>query len=143
MKSLFLSILVFLLFGPIVYPNVYKQLSSKEPFPLNKGSVYEDTDEAVEVYFFPLAEEESKWDGSKITPKEWILLTDFQKQAFLTECSVKLEKKYSTIIEMNGWDYLVALEMFVKKCNSGICADPPMCEVIEKMLIGDGKLLKE
>ncbi len=68
------------------------------------------------------------------------MLTDFQKAAFLTECVVQVEEKYNTTIELNGWDYVTALNIFVDKCNSGICENPLMSEALETMLIGDGKV---
>ena len=75
-------VLLLLFFSFMVYAKIDTPMPRKQEwFPLNKGTIYDYGDESIhKVFFFPV--DEARWDGSKITPKEWRMLTDFQKVAF-------------------------------------------------------------
>ncbi|MCX5687251.1 MAG: hypothetical protein NTV71_01160, partial [Candidatus Omnitrophica bacterium] len=86
------------------------------------------------------------WDGSKITVKEWQMLTDFQKTMFISEYIQ--EKKYNecnAIIKDKGWDYLVILNkiasellVVINKAASKLenpHSDTPMTVPIDTILV--------
>ena len=99
-----------------------------DPFPKNKGSLYEYADNNIpDICFFP--KDTARWDGSGLTVQNWFLLTDFQKTAFISEYI----EVYHSSIEVNGWDYLVKLNEFSSKCR-GECLGYPMTEVLEELL---------
>jgi len=137
MKPLPLTILIsFLLFSNLAFA----EQEAFDPFPQNRGTVYEYSDEEldeIDVCFFPI--DKSRWDGSKITAKEWQMLTDFQKTMFICEYVEQLEKEYNTTIEINGWDYLIALNGFAANCEDE-CLKEPMTRVIRELLIKQGVL---
>lgn len=97
----------------------------------NNIYTYSDNDvDAIEIWFFP--KEKAHWDGSKITTKEWNMLTDFQKATFISEYFEELEKKQNKSIEIDGWRWLIALNAFVN--NYGENAPMLMTEVIDDLL---------
>jgi len=108
------------------------------PFPQNTGSSYEySQDNIPDVCFFPI--DKARWDGSKITAKEWKMLTDFQKTMFISEYIEELEKGYKTSIDINGWDYLIALNGFADACKDE-CLNELMTRVIKELLIEQGEI---
>lgn len=104
-----------------------------DPFPQNRGTIYEYSDDDIcDVCFFPL--EKAKWDGSRITAKEWKMLTDFQKVMFISEYIEELEKGHNTTIEeIDVWRLLIALNGFADFCRDE-CLDEPMTRVIKDLL---------
>jgi hypothetical protein len=63
-----------------------------DPFPLNRGTIYEYGDEHVpDICFFPVSK--ARWDGYKITIGDWKKLTDYQKFSFASEASNEIENK--------------------------------------------------
>ena len=104
------------------------------PFPENIGSSYEySSDNIPEVCFFPL--DKARWDGSKITPKEWVMLTDFQKTMFISE----FVNVYHEGLEINGWDYLRYLNQYVAECQDERLNDS-MAEILEIFLLKKKKI---
>ena len=57
--------------------------------PVDAETTYEDTllkydeNDMPEVFFFP--PEKARWNGYKITMREWYVLTDLQKERFVSE----------------------------------------------------------
>lgn len=96
-----------------------------------------DEDDAPAVFFFPA--EQARWDGSKVTMKEWYLLTDHQKQKFISEYIAELERQYHQSITVMGLDYLEALNAFSCYSDGKAMQEAPTT-FIEKMLDGQGKL---
>ncbi|MDD5422464.1 MAG: hypothetical protein PHT32_03460, partial [Candidatus Omnitrophica bacterium] len=78
------------------------------------------------------------WDGSKVTMKEWYLLTELQKQRFITEYMAELKEQYNYAVEVMGIDYLRALNLFSVYSNDATI-NMPSTKIIDKMLNGQGK----
>lgn len=73
----------------LVIPSIYAQTNEFNPFPQNTDSPYEyNSDNIPDICFFPA--NKARWDGSKITVKEWPMLTDFQKTMFIAEYEAKM-----------------------------------------------------
>lgn len=90
-----------------------------------------------EVFFFP--KESARWDGTKITVREWYMLSDLQKQKFITEYLNEMRKQYNSPIDVAGTDYLKALNMFSYFSSDKSSAEPTT-KVIDKLLSGQGKI---
>ena len=58
-----------------------------DPFPQNRGTVYDYGDDIPEVCFFG---ENPRWDGNTITGKDWLLFTDFQRFMFVEEVIINV-----------------------------------------------------
>ena len=115
-------------------------VSAEEQYnaPGPEGSIYSyDENDMPEVFFFP--KDKARWDGSKVTMKEWYLLTDLQKQRFITEYMEKLKKQYDGALEVMGLDYLRALNLFSVYSNDKTI-NMPSTRIIDKMLSGQGKI---
>lgn len=113
----------------------FAEEASFDPFPKNKNSTYEYDDNNIpEICFFPA--DKARWDGSKITAKEWSMLTDFQKTIFISEYI----NTHYPIIKINGWNYLVYLNKFAEKLE---VADTPMTMAIESILFKENKAKNE
>jgi len=69
-----------------------------DPFPQNKGSIYEYGDDIPDVCFFGA---DARWNGDKVTSGDWFKLTAFFKSMFIIEGSDKLGYD-----ELNGWAVL-------------------------------------
>lgn len=110
-----------------------KELSSSE-----KPGIYEyDELNPPEVFFFP--PERARWDGSKVTMKEWYTLTKLQKERFISEYTGELKKQYSDAIDIMGLDYLRALNIFSYYSDDKVLNEPS-AKFIDKLLIGQGKI---
>ena len=76
-----------------------------------EGSIYAYSNSDIpEVFFFP--KEKARWDGTRVTMREWYMLTDLQKEKFVSEYLGELKKQYQGAIEALGLDYLKALDLF-------------------------------
>lgn len=85
--------------------------------PQAKSSVniYRYTD-APDICFFP--KDQAKWDGYKITNKNWNLLTEYQKFMFILEGVKELEKSEGVIISIeDSARTILALDYGVNKMN--------------------------
>ena len=69
-----------------------------------------DENNPPEVFFFP--KDKAKWDGSKVTMSEWYMLTELQKEKFLSEYFQELNAKFNIDIDAIGAEYLNALNAF-------------------------------
>ena len=96
----------FLLFSNLSFAGEQEKL---ELFPKNKGTIYEYTrDNIPGICFFPA--DKARWDGSKVTAKEWHMLTDFQKIMFISEyIQEKKQNECKAIIKDKGWNDLIVL----------------------------------
>jgi hypothetical protein len=120
---------------------VFAEQKEFDPFPKNRGTIYAySSDDIPDICFFP--KDKARWDGSKITAKEWQMLTDFQKTMFISEYVKELEKAHKKSININGWDYLIALNGFADSCKNK-CLNEPMTRVIEELLIEHGKIKRD
>ncbi|MDD5120146.1 MAG: hypothetical protein PHR84_02410 [Candidatus Omnitrophica bacterium] len=54
--------------------------------------------EEPEICFFP--KDKAKWDGYRVTNKNWGRLTDYQKLMFIFEGSKEIEKKKAVIVSL-------------------------------------------
>lgn len=89
------------------------------------------------VFFFP--PEKARWDGSRITIREWYMLTDYQKQKFINEYLDEMRRNYSSPIDVISMDYLRALNIFSTFSSEKASAEPT-ARVIDKLLAGQGKV---
>ena len=102
-----------------------------------EGSIYSYSDSAIpEVFFFP--KEKARWDGTKVTMREWYMLTDLQKAKFVSEYLGELKKQYQGAMEVLGLDYLKALDLFSYYSNEK-AQSQQSTKVIDLLLEGQGK----
>ena len=90
-----------------------------------------------QVFFFP--KDKARWDGTRVTMREWYLLTPLQKQMFISEYIRLLEAQYQQTISVMGLDYLEALNVFSYHSNTRALSEPST-SFIDKLLIGQGKM---
>ena len=118
--------------------------SSEEARPLSgrtEGTLYSyGEDDTPEVFFFP--KEKARWDGTKVTMREWYMLAELQKEAFVAEYIGELKKQYKAAVEVAGLDYLRALDLFSFYSNEKTLNEPST-KFIDKLLGGQGKLNPE
>jgi len=102
-----------------------------------KGSIYSyREDDIPQVFFFP--KEKARWDGSKVTMREWYMLTDLQKEKFVSEYIGELRKQCNCAVEVMGLDYMRALNVFSVYSNNK-SLNTPSTKFIDRMLEGQGK----
>lgn len=96
-----------------------------------------DEDNPPDVFFFPV--DRAHWDGSKITVREWYMLTDYQKERFISEYLDDMRKHYNSPIDVVSMDYMRALNMFSIFSTDKAAAEPTT-KIIDKLLSGQGKV---
>ena len=102
-----------------------------------EGSIYAYREADIpEVFFFP--KEKARWDGTKVTMREWYMLTDLQKEKFISEYLGELNKQYQGALEALGFDYLKALDLFSYYSNEK-AQSQPSTKVIDLLLEGQNK----
>jgi len=102
-----------------------------------EGSIYSYSDNDIpEVFFFP--KEKARWDGTKVTMREWYMLTDLQKEKFISEYVGELKKQYQGAMDALGLDYMKALNIFSYYSNEKIQSEPST-KFIDMLLEGQGK----
>lgn len=108
-------------------------------FTQNGNVLYEyDETNPPEVFFFP--PEKARWNGYKVTMKEWYLLTDLQKERFVSEYMGELRRQYSATLEVMGLDdYMRALNLFSYYSNDKTMSEPST-KFIDKILSAQGKM---
>ena len=101
-----------------------------------EGSIYSYGDDDIpEVFFFP--KEKARWDGAKVTLREWYMLTEPQKERFVSEYFAEMKKDYQGVIEVLGLDYLKALDLFSYYSNEKAQSRPSV-KVIDLLIEGQG-----
>ncbi len=101
-----------------------------------EGSIYAYSNNDIpEVFFFP--KDKARWDGTKVTMREWYMLTNLQKEKFVSEYLGELEKQYQDTMEALGLDYLKALDLFSYYSNEKTQSEPST-KVIDLLLKGQG-----
>ncbi len=123
------------LFAPAAWP-AEKTALAADRAAAESLYAYSGTD-LPQVFFFP--KETARWDGSKVTLKEWYMLTDLQKQKFFSEYVGVLERQYHQSINVMGLDYLEALNVFSYYSDGSAMNEPPT-KFIDRLLGGQGKL---
>lgn len=104
-------------------------------------SIYSyDPDNAPAVFFFP--KEKARWDGSQVTMSEWYMLTERQKEKFITEYLGEIQNKYNLGIDVAGVDYLKALNIFSAYSNDRTLREPST-KFIDILLSGQGKIAEK
>lgn len=103
-----------------------------------EGTIYSYGDEDIpEVFFFP--KEKSRWDGSKVTMREWYMLTDLQKERFISEYFSELKKQYEGAVGSIGLDgYIKALNLFSYYSNDK-SLNEPSTKFIDTLMKAQGK----
>lgn len=115
-------------------------LAEEQEPPANSGEALYAYDEnnPPEVFFFP--PEKAKWDGYKVTMKEWYLLTKLQKEKFISEYFGELKNQYSASIEAAGLDdYLKALNLFSYYSNEK-AVNEPSTKFVNDLLVAQGQI---
>lgn len=107
--------------------------------PYTKNADLFTYDEANPPAFFFFPSDKAKWDGTKITVREWYMLSEIQKERFITEYLDEMRKQYNSPIDVTGMDYLKALNMF-SYFSSDKSSTEPTTRVIDKLLSGQGKI---
>lgn len=109
-----------------------------QTYTMPNGSIYSySQDNLPEVFFFP--KEKSRWDGTKVTMSEWYMLTELQKEKFITEYLQQLQGQYKMSIDVAGIDYLRALNTFSSYSNDKTLREPST-KFIDILLSGQGKV---
>lgn len=99
--------------------------------------VYDPID-PPDVFFFP--KEKARWDGSKVTLREWYTLTDLQKQRFISEYLTEVSGRQGISTDnISFFDYLKTLNLFSYYSNDN-CVNVPSSKVIDKLLSGQGRM---
>ena len=81
--------------------------------------------EVPDVCFFPIAE--AKWDGYKITNKNWNKLDDYLKLMFIIEATQELQRREKVnIVSREGARTLRALNYGIDKLNR----DMPQVQIV-------------
>ena len=102
-----------------------------------EGSIYSYSENDIpEVFFFP--KEKARWDGTKVTMREWYMLTDLQKEKFVSEYLGEMKKQYQGAIEALGLDYLKALDLFSYYSNNK-AQNEPSTKFIDLLIEGQDK----
>jgi len=98
-----------------------------------EGSIYSYSENDIpKVFFFP--KDKARWDGNKVTMKEWYMLTDLQKERFVSEYLGELKKQYQAASGIIGLeDYLRALNLFSYYSNDKSLNEPSV-KFIDKLL---------
>lgn len=134
MKNLFVSIMILGLL--LSCPRCAFCAEAKVERTKTEGSIYSYSDNDVpEIFFFP--KEKARWDGAKVTMSEWYMLTDLQKEKFVSEYLGELKKQYMGAVEAMGLDYLKALDLFSYYSNEKTRSQPST-KVIDLLLKGQG-----
>ena len=111
------------------------------PFPKNIGSNYEyDRDNIPDVCFFPV--EKSRWDGYKVTNKNWDQLTDFQKTMFISEAAEEIQRNEKVTVDLKGgWIVLSSLNKGVEEAEkSPTHIEFPMIRLMHDSLKESGQI---
>jgi hypothetical protein len=89
--------------------------AESDPFPLNRGSIYAYSDDKIpDVCFFP--SDKARWDGYKVMAAHWKKLTDYQKEAFISEAVGEIERNDNVTINIDD------PEQVITAMNEGIKA---------------------
>lgn len=105
------------------------------------GSIYSyDQNNAPEVFFFP--KEKARWDGANVTMSEWYMLTELQKEKFITEYLKELQSRHQVALDVTGTDYLKALNVFSAYSNDKTLREPST-KFIDIILSGQGKVAEK
>ncbi len=103
----------------------------------SEGSIYSYSESDIpEVFFFP--KDRARWDGSKVTMREWYMLTDMQKEKFVSEYLGELHKDYRGAVEVLGLDYLKALNLFSYYSNDKTLNEPST-KFVDLLIKGQNK----
>jgi len=104
---------------------------------LSEGSLYSyNKNDIPEIFFFP--KEKARWDGSKVTLREWYMLTDLQKEKFISEYVHEMAKQYSGPVNIVFGDYVNALNLFSYYSNDNLSGEPST-HIIDELLRQQGK----
>jgi len=96
-----------------------------------------DENDLPAIFFFP--PENARWNGNDVTMREWYLLTDLQKEKFISEYTEELKRKYKKTFEVIWEDYLGAMNTFSYYMNEKN-SNEPSAKFINELLRGQGKI---
>ncbi|MDD5477043.1 MAG: hypothetical protein PHG87_02380 [Candidatus Omnitrophica bacterium] len=92
--------------------------STSGPGIKNSGNIYR-YNQTPHICFFPKAQ--AKWDGYKLTNKNWNQLTEYQKLMFVLEGIKELERNEAVVITVtDSFRTVRALDYGVNKINEEI-----------------------
>lgn len=116
---------------------IYAEQAGFDPFPQNRGTIYEYGDDVPDICFFPI--DKARWNGYEVSVAKWPLLTDFQKMMFISEGAEEIERSEGVKVDIkDGWKLLIAI-------NGGIAAMPkdssvPVLRFLRDLLKMDGSI---
>ena len=99
--------------------------AESDPFPQNRGTVYDYGDNIPDICFFG---EGAKWDGSKLASDDWFKLTDFLKTMFIIEGGEELGYD-----GFNGWAVLTEMNQVANDTPNSV----NMIDVLKVILLRD------
>jgi hypothetical protein len=86
----------------------FAEQANFDPFPKNKGTIYEYGDNIPDVCFFPI--DKARWNGYEVTVTNWSQLTDYQKISFISEGAEEIERNEGVNVDIgDGWRLLIAI----------------------------------
>ncbi|GEM_PF-1648965 len=112
-----------------------QDISSPE-MPSNGLYAYDENNPPA-IFFFP--KDKAKWDGNMVTMREWYMLTEIQKEKFLSEYLQELKDEHGISIDVMGMEYLKALNIFSAYSNDKALREPST-KFIDILLSGQGKV---
>ena len=128
---------VFIIISILLSSPAYSEQAKFDPFPQNRGTIYEYGDDIPDVCFFPA--DKARWNGYEVTADKWPQLTDYQKVQFIEEGAGEIERNEDVKVTVkDGWKLLVAI-------NGGIAAVPkdtkfPIIRLLRDLLEMDGSI---
>ena len=124
MKKILL-ILVVLVYMYFELCNGINCFAEFDPFPQNRGTIYDYGDDIPDVCFFG---EDAKWDGYEITSDDWFKFTDFLKAMFIAEGGEELGYD-----EFNGWPIIPEMNQVANDTPNKV----KMIDILKIILIRD------
>lgn len=133
-----MRLLIFTIAALLLFPGICRS-EETGAFTKDGSSLYEyDENNPPEAFFFP--PEKARWNGYKVTMAEWYLLTDLQKERFISEYMGELNRQYHAALESIGLDdYIRALNLFSYYSNNKTMNEPST-KFVDKLLSGQGKM---
>ncbi len=120
-----------------ITPFAYAEQAEFDPFPQNRGTIYDYGDDIPDICFFPV--DKARWNGYEVTVAKWPQLTDFQKTMFISEGTEEIERNEGVKVDIkDGWKLLIAI-------NGGVATMPkdssvPVLRFLRDLLKMDGSI---
>ena len=124
MIRLFLIILILLLSA-----SAYAEQADFDPFPQNRGTIYDYGDDVPDICFFPI--DKARWNGYEVKVSNWPQLTDYQKFKFIEEGAEEIERNEGVKVDIEDVPRLVIA------INGGVAAMPKDSNILVLRFLHD------